>query len=437
MKIYNHGRELQLKSIAEMNYPIWGIVMVMALLYLAPFLSSLLVYIAFLICIYRVFRYDARVFATDYCMLLPVSTLLQTSGGISLIVFLCLFASIWYLIRNGIQGNRSFVLLVILLNYLLLRMQMDINNFVLYFGQLFLLYVLVPKQDPHSAERSAKLFCASLFLSSAYALLFRNTSQIYAVRGNEVPAYFGSSLMRFQGLFEDPNYYMFLLILGLALLIKLKDCKRIRRFSFLLMGVSLTVFGILTYSKTFFLSFILLGCVYILWQFHDRKLIFGSVLTALAASVSVWVLISDASPFAVVLTRLNNASSISELTTGRSDLYLQYWKAITENPATFFFGYGFAAESLGKATHNLYLEIMYYTGMVGFLLAIWFYGCIGHQVHKKAREGPRQSIYSRYVVVLMVLVVFFTLSGMYAAVSGGIFLLAFLSIMISKRTEVN
>ena len=180
-------------SIREERYPLWGLIVVMALNFMAPFITSLLVYPAFLICVYRVIRYDERVFVTDYAALTTISMLFRTSGGMSLMVYLCLFAAVWYFVRSGIRADRSYVMLIILLNYLILRMQFEISNLLLCFGQLFMLCVLLPKQDEESAERTIKTFCISLLVSSAYALLLRNTSQIVAIRGSEVPAFWGST----------------------------------------------------------------------------------------------------------------------------------------------------------------------------------------------------------------------------------------------------
>lgn len=435
MKIKTHGYKLKINRSIGGVYPLGSIVLVQALLYLAPFVSSLLSYVAFVICAYRVLRYDARVFATDFAILMPLTTLFQSPGGISLLAYLSLFAAVRYVLGYGLKLNRATVLLLILANYLLLRMQMEISLFALYFGQLFLFCVIIPWQDSQSAERTAKQFCSSLLLSSVYALAFRNTSQIAAIRGKEVPAYWGSSLMRFQGVFEDPNYYMLLLVLGLALLIKLKDSGKITRGYFFSMGLAMFALGVLTYSKTFALAFVLLGCVYVFWQFRNRKYAFGSFLIAALAIVICVMMLLDISPFEVLLARFTNASNLSDLTTGRTRIYQRYWAEISEKISGVFFGLGMSAKGLDRDPHNLFLEVIYYTGVVGLVLVTWFYGSIGYQMNRKTVGMARQNMFAKYVVLLMVIVVFATLSGMFSVVSGGAFFLAFLSILITKKME--
>lgn len=426
---------LRTEGRVPMQYPLWSMLVVLALLAAAPFISGLLPYGAFLICLYRVIRYDSRVFSVDYCVLIPVSMLFRTPGGMSLLVYLSLFAGVWYFIRGSVRGDGALVLLLALLNYLLARMQMDIGNFLLCFGQLFLLYVLLPYQDDSSAELTVKAFCVSLILSSFYALVLRDTSQLQTLRGNEVPAFFGSAIKRFQGLFADPNYYMSLLTIALALIIKLKDCGRMGTFSVWAMGICLTMFGILTYSKTFFLVFALLVVIFIIWQFRNKRFLLAGVLVVVVAIAATVLLVWEDSPIAVVLTRLTNASDLSELTTGRSDLFAKYYEAITQNTGTALFGMGLAAENLGRDPHNLFLEIAYYTGFTGLALILGFYGAIMYMMKEKTRHGARQHMIQRYVVLLMVVVLYCTLSGVFSMVSYAAFYLAFLAMILTKIEE--
>ena len=131
---------------ATTEYPLLGILMVMGLILLSPFVSVYLCYAALLLCVYRVIRYDEKVFAVDYAILIPVSQHFRTADGMSLLVWLCMGASVWYLIRGKVRMNGTLICLILLLNYLLTRMQMNINDFGLCFGQMFVLYIILPKQ---------------------------------------------------------------------------------------------------------------------------------------------------------------------------------------------------------------------------------------------------------------------------------------------------
>ena len=169
---------------SKTEYPLWGILAVMGLVLISPFVSPYLCYFAFVISICRMLRFDAKVFAVDYAILIPVCQFYRTTGGMSLLVWLCLVAAIWFFVRGKIKVNSALVAIILLLNYLLLRMQMNISNFVLCFGQMLVLYVLLPQQDDVSAKRIVKAFCWSLVITSLYlfaaatALLMLAASQL-------------------------------------------------------------------------------------------------------------------------------------------------------------------------------------------------------------------------------------------------------------------
>lgn len=418
------------------EYPLWGMVLVAVLLMVSPFVSDLLPYAAFVICLYRVIRYNIKTFMADYCLLIPFAYLFRTTGGMTLLIWLCLVAAVWYFVRGKIRANGMLIFLLLLLNYLLTRMQMNINDFVLCFGQIFVFYVLLPEQDPRSAERAIRVFCASMIFSSLYALLVRDTSPIISIIGYESEAIWGSGIMRFRGLFTDPNYYMTLLIVGLALLCKLKESNKLNPVSFWVQGGAMAVFGILTYSKAFFLIFIVLAGTYIIWQFWSRKVFHGVFFTMLAMVAVLYFLSAEDSPVAVIMERLTSSKDLSEFTTNRSDLFIAYWNAITEDIGTFFCGYGFNAPLVNEwGAHNLYLEIAYYTGMIGLVLIAGFYISVLLRIRKQTPGFRKQNVFAKYTVLLMVGAVYCSLQGMFLIHCYGAFSLAFLSMYITKETE--
>ena len=72
--------------------------------------------------------------------------------------------------------------------------------------------------DEQTIVLNLELFVLGVSVSSVYALIFRSSPAIVKIIGKEVPAYFGSDLTRFHGLFRDPNYYMSLVIMSIVLL---------------------------------------------------------------------------------------------------------------------------------------------------------------------------------------------------------------------------
>ena len=334
----------------------------------------------------------------------------------------------WYFLRRGIKAEAAVVLMLLILNYLLLRMQMNINSFVLCFGQLFLLRILLPQQNEHSAQRTAKAFCIGLLVASVYALVVRNTWQFQAVRGPETPAYFGSAAIRFYGPFQDPNYYAMLLVTSLALLTKLKDSRHIGWLVFLVGSVLLIALGVLTYSKTFFLMLLLLVAVYLVWQFWNKRVFRGLLMTLCILIAGGVLLFSDGSPFAVVLTRLTSSSDLGDLTTGRSDVFVDYFRAITDSVGSALFGVGLNQSNLGRDPHNLFLEISYYVGIVGLVLMGLYYTSLIKAIDVNLKQ---QNFIARYVVLFMVLMIHMTLHGMTTFPTYAAFFMAALAMLIT------
>lgn len=440
MKITLRDRTIYVDSNSNNEYPRMSMGLVVLLLYAAPFVSQWLAVPAFLIGLYRVIRYDDKVFTVDYCILLPISALMKLQMGTPLAIYLSLIAGIWYFVRGGLRATGYMLVgILALLNYLLTRMQMNINDFVLLFGQVFVIFVLISKQNSASAERAVKGFCVSLLISSAYAYLLRNTSALASITGmNDLPM-FGTNLHRFCGLAGDPNYYMTFVIVAIALILKLWDARAINRTAFLLQIIGLTLFGVITYSKAFLLLYIMTIGIYVLWQFWNRKLVKGMFFTVLALVGLVALLTAENSPFAVIVNRLASAQNLKDLTTGRTSIFALYWETITSNLMTFFFGVGMAAEALYRDPHMVYLEAVYYLGFVGTVLLVMVYIGVFRIADKQCNGLKKQHLISKYIVLALVLVAYFSLHGIFTQMFHGEMFLAALGLMVTgnktERTE--
>ena len=242
----------------RLTYPVQGISVILALIYLSPFVSSLLNYAAFLMCMYRLMKYDERVFSVDYCCLISVATVFALPGGFSLVVVLSLLAEFWFVVRDGAVLDSAMAVLFLLVCYLMLRIQSSVSGFVLCVSQLLIFHRMLSFADTQTILLDIGAFVLSVLTSSVYALVFRKTSAMTAIVGREVLAYYGSSLTRFQGLFRDPNYYMSLVIMAIVLLTLLYFKKYISKALFSAGIVCMFFFGALTYSKTCF-SFACIG----------------------------------------------------------------------------------------------------------------------------------------------------------------------------------
>lgn len=411
---------------SKIEYPIISMAVILLLIYLSPFISLYLNYLAFGICIYRVIRYEESVFAVDYCVLASVSYIFLSTGRVSLLAWLSIAAAVWWVIQKGVKGNLSFLLLLVLLDYMLLRMQTAVNTFVLCFSQLILMYVLICNQKKQGIVKCIKAFCASVLISSVYAMVFRNSSQIRSLLGEEIEAYWRSSFTRFQGLFRDPNYYMTMVAIAIALLAVLYLNKYLTQKVFLAGTGCLLFFGSLTYSKTFLIVLMFSAALFVAMLFYRKRYFFGigCILLILAAAV-----ILSRTIFSVTIYRITSTNNLYDLTTGRSQLLVEYLHEITKDAGRFFFGAGLSADILERGTHNLFLEIIYYLGIVGFgIMTAYVLSLIRLTRQRFGEEKVKRNGVLRYAVLLVFLLLFSTLQGLIFAIT---YVMLYLSILVT------
>ncbi len=408
-------------------YPRWEVLVATAMLYFAPFVSPLLAFGALAIFAFRVVLNDAKTFVTDYALLVPIAPL-SSYEGMSLLIYLGLFAAVWYFFAQKMCKQIVYAVLLVTVNYILLRMPWNVSGFVLCVGQLFMLSVLLPLQDADSAQRAAKVFCLSLIVSSFFALALRDSSELSYLRGVESPAFWGSTTYRFHGLFEDPNYYMTLIVTAITLLMILFDRKHIKLPVFLLCVACLLTIGLMTFSKAFLLAVAILAVISICWLIVRKKywIAFWAVLILV---LLVAVLIMTSELFAVIIYRLTSATNLEELTTGRSSLFSAYYQVITESIPNTLFGVGLEASNLGRDPHNLYLEITYYLGLTGLGLVIALIGTIASAL----RKNIKKKMLSRYLPLAMAMILHISLHGIFSVISYAVFFFALLAIIIEER----
>lgn len=419
----------------KMEYPVSSLILILALIYASPFLSPYLNYLAFLLCMYRIIRYEVSVFAVDYCVLASVSYIFVSTGIVSLFSWLSIAAALWWILKLGVSANPSFALLVILLNYMLFRMQGEVNTFVLCVSQLILLFVLLSNQKKEGMIYCVKGFCFSVIASSFYALLFRNTPQLNGLLGNEVEAYWKSSFTRFRGLFKDPNYYMTMVAVAIALLAVLYVNRYLSQKLFFIGAGILLFFGALTYSKTFLIVLVIFSLLFVAMLFSRKRYLPGILF---ACVILLGGLLLSRTIFAVTIYRIASTDNLYELTTGRSELIVEYLQEITKTAGRLFFGAGLSADILGRGTHNLFLEIVYYYGLAGLgVMAAYVISLIRLAGQRLDSGAEQKAGMLQYMVLLVFILLFSTLQGMIFSITYVLLYLSILAANIAPRKDTD
>lgn len=188
----------------------------------------------------------------------------------------------------------------------------------------------------------------------------------------------GDVIGRFSGIQTNPNFYTMDITIAIAALLYMIGMKKNRWYDYVLV-IILLGFGILSLSLSFMLA---MGVVFILY------LIFKIVqLTKLSFDVNVVLrgiifialtlfIISEISnlPYMnIYFQRLGIGNfvdqSLSDLTTGRSDIWSDYLSLYLSDWRIFLVGVGYSVEDYNlRQAHNYFLELLVHLGVIGTIL---------------------------------------------------------------------
>ena len=191
-------------------------------------------------------------------------------------------------------------------------------------------------------------------------------------------SFFNSSLQiggatRFDGgVGNEPNYAGTLFSLSLALFLFIDNRLNFNKIIKILIPTSLMFFGILTMSRSFILSAIIVILVYSLYKLKENliyTLLF--IMSFLFLFFEKITNFYNNSPLFQILTdRIINPRN-DDVSGGRLGFWSDYWDIITSTYKNLFLGVGFSAMNnfnLDQVAHNFFLEDMLTFGLIGVLL---------------------------------------------------------------------
>lgn len=195
-----------------------------------------------------------------------------------------------------------------------------------------------------------------------------------------INVYSWNVVTRLSGYYEDPNFYSAHISAALSgvLLMFLREAKGRQRGYLLLLAVVLLYCGFLSASKAFFVT---LACLFVswLWKFFSMRGGVTRKLLMLAGIAVAFAVILASGIFAeqweVIVFRFGQSNTLSGLTTGRTELWISYCKALLENAKLLILGKGFSNDLVnGAASHNTVIQILYQFGVLGsMILLAWIY----------------------------------------------------------------
>lgn len=178
-------------------------------------------------------------------------------------------------------------------------------------------------------------------------------------------------VVRFSGMDGDPNYYAINVIIALCLIVVLNHKKMLGTTASLVLATPLVIFAVMTYSKSAFLMLFLPLFMLLYSKIKNRKHL-AFVMLFIGILVLIFSIIAGKIEFLdIVLSRFTAADDAAELTTGRSDIWIEYFDYFASNAFALIFGGGLNAKLVsGAAAHNTYVDLILYFGIIGTMMFV-------------------------------------------------------------------
>lgn len=255
-----------------------------------------------------------------------------------------------------------------------------------------------------------RCFTIGMLLSSLLALPEGIREKMYMLSGGSQDTTWNSvfgNTNRFSGAMTDANYYVLMLIVVLGLNLVLIFTHKTSCLSKLTV-LCLFVFGLFTYSKSYYLLVsILVIIVFYILLINQKigKFLFG-VLCVLAILTFVGTMNFEFIQV-MILRFVQSSGNMETFTTGRTLIWRDYWNYISSSYKCLLIGDGNGAPYIcGGATHNMYIEIIYKVGIIGLILYL-----VTFLYPIRIKKGIDKRYFINYFLYFLVGIAYFFLAG--------------------------
>ena len=264
------------------------------------------------------------------------------------------------------------------------------NSYILFVLLLFL-FPLVTKENRGAYDfYSLTVFFAIGIIAAALSAL---CLRAYPSIAQYITVSTYGEVTRYAGYYGDPNFYSAHIsaALGGVLVLILREKQGRQHMVLIALAVVLLYCGFLSVSKAFAL---IAFCMLLLFAFRifcmrDKSIV--KVTLLLAAFVAGTIALSS-DILAAVGIRFSEAKTVSDLTTGRSEIWKLYLDAIVQDGKMLLIGQGFTNIKLdGHSAHNTVIQMLYQFGILGSVPMILWIRCFVQNAlsaYKRKAKSP-------------------------------------------------
>ncbi|WZL73677.1 hypothetical protein QBE52_02775 [Clostridiaceae bacterium 35-E11] len=318
----------------------------------------------------------------------------EVNRSFSLIAYLTAFTPIFKISLSSTSFVSYFMLIFLMKLIFLRNFKLKVSSLITYIGflvysilvtisvgigidyiqfQISLLLLLVVSSNLENFNNYRQINFAYVFgvINSVFSAII-----LYRIPNMQVlwkDAYI-NNVRRFSGLEYDPNFFSVILLITLSICIMfvLKE----KSFFYKLSSLILVIIGFSTLSKTFLFGLVLLLIVTLYYTNSPIKLLgYLKKIVLLIPIILILLMLNDTfkDNVSLMFYRVSNINTLDDLTTNRYGMQVTYISFITSSAMNFLFGHGFSTEAIFQqgisySAHNTYLQIIFYVGIVGFIL---------------------------------------------------------------------
>ena len=299
-------------------------------------------------------------------------------GDTSIYTYLQFIVILKFLIMKRKVDTRFFLYWFLLAAYVLIGGIGSLRDSIKFAIIPLMIYVFARETDGKDISRISYYYLLGVFTSTIVSFFRNYISNMSTFVGLKyVNLTFTSSgwqrADRLGALWGDPNYYSVHLILAIAILIVWYSQERIKLPLFIVGYSALAVFGGLTGSKSFLIMFAILTVLIVYTVFKNKKYVLGAFFLLLIFIAGMLLLAGYFDVFSTVLKRLSTSENVSDVTTGRLNLWFEYFNIFFSRPVKALFGNGINNGFTLSTPHNTIIDTLDLLGLVGTVI---FYICL-------------------------------------------------------------
>ena len=299
-----------------------------------------------------------------------------------MVLYYIFIADVFFIIKGKFKNIGILIVLLYCFAYLFLRSDLVYNQYLTIIASIVLLAVLTCNLSPYNLNAILWYYCLGLSVSICYGWIFKDSSILFLYLNESIQVSNDIDVIRFKGLFADPNYLGTFCTLGLSLIMQ-RYLLNLQVKGYFIFVFIICMASVLTLSKSVILQVIFLLVILIVYSWRNKSTSVALITSLCLLLFAYYVNTNEVSALTIVFERFQEGSSMNDITTGRSDLWQVYLSDIFSSLKTFLLGHGFSANLLDKGTHNIILEILYYTGFVGLLSVLGVLYCLFKYMSKR------------------------------------------------------